>query len=772
MNRFRPLLCGLCAAVALSAAAQEVKEPLPSLSSTVMTVPWEDFRRLWEAATPKEKELEPEVKKKLPPPVPWSVSSANVTGAATGEGSITFEATYEITVLEEREWSLIPVLGNDAAPIRATVNGEPHGLTLTDNNWHGIVVDEPGKYNVVVEFLTATFEEDGEVSFQFGVPKSPVTTLRIQIPEPDAKIAAPGGAVVSVARDDAGLTANLAYLTSDSLSLRWTKPAPAAAVPEEAEADETRISAVTSTLTTISDQFVQCNSNVQIDVLRGAAEGLTFTLPTGVNVIDVQGQGLAWTVQAEAAQQSIEVSINHEITDSYTFDVQYEIAVENEFGTVRIPLLRLGDVARETGFLAVAAAANVELGPGPEIVDLTRIDNRELPSILISRSANPILLAFKYPSGDPVLTLDIRKLKDEPVRGASIERAELSTMVTEQGYRITRAHYDVRNNIKQFLKLDIEGEIDIWNAEVGGQPVKPARDAESDAILIPLFKSAVVQRSLETFPVELLYMRKANEQYTIEDTLTFSAPVPDIPVGKMFWNVLLPGEKEIIRSEGDLTPLKEMRGPYDTVSFEDQNLRPVVRQNRETLWALREGIERFLITDINNPAASAVGQSGNGFPGAGEGGRAGEPAPLDPRREGLDVAGLLPMRADFAMEGEPNVYKRLIVPAGKPMTLTLELRDRPEPPDGLRSRIAWLSLCAGLFPLAFLTLRTRSRLLQLIVFAIPVLAAIAAVQSLVAWDVPWGIATRPFGVTAIVCATLTGVLWWFASKRMVDSTES
>jgi prepilin-type processing-associated H-X9-DG protein len=36
---------------------------------------------------------------------------------------------------------------------------------------------------------------------------------------------------------------------------------------------------------------------------------------------------------------------------------------------------------------------------------------------------------------------------------------------------------------------------------------------------------------------------------------------------------------------------------------EDGSLTP------DTLYALREGIERFFITDINNPAASAIAQS-------------------------------------------------------------------------------------------------------------------------------------------------------------------
>ena len=134
------------------ANAAELKPILPPLKSTTMTVPWDDFRQLWEAATEatKAKEKTEETKKKLPPPVPWSISNAEFVGEATGAGSIRFQGTLQLTVLDEREWSHIPILGSDAAPIGATLNGTPHGLTLTKEDWHGLVIEEPGEYDVTV----------------------------------------------------------------------------------------------------------------------------------------------------------------------------------------------------------------------------------------------------------------------------------------------------------------------------------------------------------------------------------------------------------------------------------------------------------------------------------------------------------------------------------------------------------------------------------------------------------------------------------------------
>ena len=57
-------------------------------------------------------------------------------------------------------------------------------------------------------------------------------------------------------------------------------------------------------------------------------------------------------------------------------------------------------------------------------------------------SPSPILLAFKYTEHPYLFAVDVRKLEDVPVRVASIDRAELTTVLTEEGMAITRAAID------------------------------------------------------------------------------------------------------------------------------------------------------------------------------------------------------------------------------------------------------------------------------------------------------------------------------------------
>jgi prepilin-type processing-associated H-X9-DG protein len=69
-------------------------------------------------------------------------------------------------------------------------------------------------------------------------------------------------------------------------------------------------------------------------------------------------------------------------------------------------------------------------------------------------------------------------------------------------------------------------------------------------------------------------------------------------------NILIPGSSGGLTFDSDLSPIAS--------SFAFPAFPGVLSRgsaNGTTLYRLREGIERFLITDINNPASSAVAQS-------------------------------------------------------------------------------------------------------------------------------------------------------------------
>lgn len=264
-----------------------------------------------------------------------------------------------------------------------------------------------------------------------------------------------------------------------------------------------------------------------------------------------------------------------------------------------------------------------------------------------------------------LLALDVRKLEDVAVRVASIDRATLTTVVMDNGMVVTRAVYDVRNNEKQFLRIQVGEGTEIWGAQVGGTVVKPAQDNESGSILIPLFKSAQTRHQLGTFPVELVYKTEIGSGSGISHAINVVAPATDILANEVMWEVWTPESRRVYRSGGDLEPLKIGSKTKAELA------RNTVGAERETLYRLREGIERFMITDINNPGGSAVGGGDSRYRGdplevSEEAGRGVPRGPSD-----VLVAGVLPVRITLPTIGRANRFQGVLIPKGKALELAL-----------------------------------------------------------------------------------------------------
>lgn len=671
------MFVGVYGNAAFQTAEALTGEPVfPELHSAAMSIPWSDFKELLLQLQPTP--APPEDK----PPIDWTVASARYDAEATTASTIRISADIEIVVWKPKGWVRIPIIGDSVAPVSVKLDGEETSLTPDEAGWLTLMLDASGKHRFETTFYVNSTFEEGVFALKFPCARTPVTHMTLSLPFKDAYVHSAAAASVSTKKNADSLRAELVFRATDELAVNWTLPS---SLRKPKPVEEARVTCLTATLASVTERFVTCESRLQYDVLRGAVDTFRLRLPRAVNVLTVTGQGAAWSRTESDNTQLIEIKTNHMVPDRYELALRYEAPFENEIVTVKVPELVVEDVVRETGYVGVTARGNVELNESPEVDGLTRVDISDLPAAVRAMSPNPLLLAFKYTEHPYWLAMDVRKLEDVPVRVASIDRAEVTTVVTDEGMVVTRAAYDVRNNVKQFLRVDVGEDAKIWGAEVGGQVVKPARDKESATILIPLFKSVETNRRLGSFPVELVYMERTARMPRLAGKLSFHAPATDILANEVSWNVLVPESQRVYRSRGDVKPIMSRRealsrgGP--TLARESAGTR------RETVYRLREGVERFFITDINNPAASAVGLPGR---------RKYDGEPLRPGKSadaGADVAiaGVLPVKIDLPVEGIAYYFKRTLVPQGTPLELNLYTYN-----SGLRPVTRFVLLLLGL----------------------------------------------------------------------------
>ena len=148
-----------------------------------------------------------------------------------------------------------------------------------------------------------------------------------------------------------------------------------------------------------------------------------------------------------------------------------------------------------------------------EFCDTHRIPHRRIGKLIIantdreiaSMTGQPVLLAYRYVGNNVSIPLTIKKHGEVPVLVTVGDSVLYTIMQLNDGRRMTRAVFSIRNNRNQFLRMKMPSEAEIWSASVGGKNVSPAKDAAGN-VLIPLVRSIRTSSELAAFPVELVYV--------------------------------------------------------------------------------------------------------------------------------------------------------------------------------------------------------------------------------------------------------------------------
>nr|AUN37043.1 hypothetical protein [uncultured bacterium] len=654
-----------CEAPAPATAEQssDSKLRVPDLPSADMRLSWSDFRSLIELLQEQPKADKPAEDK---PPVPWSLQSATYTAQELENGAIRVDADIALQVWDTG-WAQIPILGDAAALESAELDGEASNL-LRKDAWFNVLIHGAGAHGLKLHFYAMREEKEGVVTASFPAAAAPISTMHLTLSETDVEISSPTAANIAVTKEEGKTKADIVFTSSDRIEATWRLPAPALPVQPK---EPPQLTAELWSLVTVNETHLACDTTVHLSILKGELNAFDIDLPARAQLQHIEGTGAETDTSVEGDLQHLHVRINHAVTDHYPLHLRYEVPLPEGPGTIEIPRLGVGGATRQTGFIGVATRGNVEAVLANDFKEARRVDTRDLPRDIELRSAQPVLDAVQLSSKEYSVTLDVRRLEDVPVRVAGIDSARIETIFTPEGLNVTRVSYLVRNNLKKFLSVDVGEGADIWSASVNGEPVRPARDASNTAVMVPLLRSDQ-PGSAGTFPVELIYMRRAMPQTGLRSNLTLEAPRPDILTNSVEWEIRLPDSRIVYRSTGDLQVSSHAFAPLRIAGTSLLERIGKPGEPPATIYRLREGIERFYITDINNPAASAAAQSArfNGAQSSAPPAPAAAIAPID-----ATVSGVLPIHVDLPLVGAPHYFTRDIVPQGTPLRVTLDTYD-------------------------------------------------------------------------------------------------
>jgi hypothetical protein len=512
--------------------------PVPASGN--VTLPLDEYNRLLELADKPSRKLET-------PPVPYTLKRADLKFHVASESVLgTVELQGEIL---HQGVTKVPLTAGMAI-LDARQEGKSLPLEL-EGGTHTAVLAGPADFAVTLEAGLPLNIEAGRASFTLPVPSAGSARLILSLPGEHTNVRISPGLITSGASEKGQTTVEAILVPGQNASIWWTTRE----IVAPAEPKEVRFLSDVKTLITVSEADLRLTALADISVVQGEPEEFHLPVPAGYEITGATGASLE---SAEVESNVLVLKVRTPAQKSH----QFLIAMEESIGDTKAdaPFLSFQNAQRETGEVLVEGAGTIDLtstGAG----GLKRMDFKETNPYLRSLARFPLQAAFRYhkqPNEQPSLALAWTRFPDSSVLAAVVERAVVTTLVTNEGRSLTEVQLRVKNQAQPFLKVALPAGASILSAEVAGEKVKPVEGADGNRV--PLLRAGF--RPGEAYNVSFVFMH-SGAPFAKKGGSDISLPKMDVPIDLLQWEVFLPAQYKVKDFGGDaiaanlLPPLPE-----------------------------------------------------------------------------------------------------------------------------------------------------------------------------------------------------------------------
>ena len=325
------------------------------------------------------------------------------------------------------------------------------------------------------------------------------------------------------------------------------EPGPIASKVATAKTRDVRFDARVLTLYSVKEGSIVANAQVQVEIKSGRQDVVMLSFPSDVTVLGVTAPSLNKAeaikgVDAGEGRKAHEVRFTQALEGAIQLDVEFEMLLPKQLGKIRLPDVRVVGAEVEEGSFGISAETGIEVQP-VTADDLRRLDVTELPKAVRLRAITELLLGYQFAHTPWTLELEIKRHQTVETLKAVVNPAWLETTVLEDGHVVTRLVFNVANDDRQFLRLEMPEGSKVWAVTAGGSPVKAVSD-EKGALAVPLPKG-------KTLPVEVVYEVRSDE-LGLMSSIELVAPRADMLVTNLQWKVRTPSSFAVYRVDTDL----------------------------------------------------------------------------------------------------------------------------------------------------------------------------------------------------------------------------
>ena len=476
-----------------------------------VVIPLAEYRDLRNKAFP----LDPEAG---PPPVEWALTRLDCDIRVEGDSALG-EARLTVDVLKEG-WVRL-TLPRGLKVQSARVENRPVALIAEPGRDPIILLSKTGRTLLTLDIATPLTTQSGGESFSLPASNAAIFRVLARLPRPASDLLVNGGVLASREEIENETRVSVGVRPGENLSLHWRRRAAAVRtnLPPKFRSSITEVVG-------LGEETSTTTAHVTIEMTQGATPSATFRLPAGFTVNQVSG---ALVADWDARPGTLTVTFLEPLESRARLVLQGETKTPRE-GTIEIPILRMEAADRETGGVAVEVLGAGEI-KGQRAQGLDATDPGELGDVMTGRDS-PSLSAFRFrPLAESALSLsvDVARYTPQAVLMANVEEARYDTLLTDEGKRLCRGRYAVRNNQRSFLTVSLPPNAVLWSASVAGRPVRPGK-SPSGALLLPLQKTRTGEDA-PPFEVDVIYFERS-DAWIREGRATLGLPSIDLPISR------------------------------------------------------------------------------------------------------------------------------------------------------------------------------------------------------------------------------------------------
>ncbi len=304
-------------------------------------------------------------------------------------------------------------------------------------------------------------------------------------------------------------------------------------------------------------------SGAPVSTLRVELSGEYFNVEfTGKNIRNWQ-----------KTERGYQVQLHTPVSGAYTLLVTCERPFKAQGETLAFTGARAVDAQTEQGYTLVVSTYQFQVQPASVTGSLAAIEPGEVPTEYRLFFDAPILAAYRYTARPFNLQLDLKPLVQGETVSQVVDRASLTTRVSDEGQVVTEARYLVKNKGAPNLRLRVPDGSELWSVTLDGATVVPVKDDKGSFIPLPHRPDPNVVSDLL-----VKIASKARNPRLIE----VAAPIVAAPVLLADWSIEPAGGRRLEYRGGTLIPAEGIADASGFASLwrlfaDDSEARPVAR---------------------------------------------------------------------------------------------------------------------------------------------------------------------------------------------------